>query len=348
MRSLPISPLTPTLVSGLITTVLCLSACSAPAPTQDQAGTTDAKSEAAAPAKADAATPPPAPAKAPSCVRYCFDKTPCGDACIDEGATCDMPPGTACTADKRPPPKFRKGDPARNGLVAVDIPAYNKAQGDPVDGLFSLQQAFEGAPDLADTSKGALRATIKTTMGDLDCELFEKQAPYTVANFVGLARGTRPSRDRKTNEWKNIPFYDGVVFHRVIEKFMLQTGDRDGTGRGSPGFFVPDEFDKALRHNRPGILSMANRNRVDPRTQKLRTDPRTGLALGNTGSSQFFVTVAPTAYLDDRHTIFGRCDDTKVATKISKVETQTNRALGMDHRPKKDVKIKTITFERGK
>jgi peptidyl-prolyl cis-trans isomerase A (cyclophilin A) len=92
---------------------------------------------------------------------------------------------------------------------------------------------------------------------------------------------------------------------------------------------------------------MANRNRVDPRTQKLRTDPRTGLALGNTGSSQFFVTVAPTAYLDDRHTIFGRCD-TKVATKISKVETQTNRALGMDHRPKKDVKIKTITFQRGK
>ena len=73
-----------------------------------------------------AATPPPAPAKAPSCVRYCFNKTPCGDACIDEGANCDMPPGTACTADKRPPPKFRKGDPARNGLVAVDIPAYNK------------------------------------------------------------------------------------------------------------------------------------------------------------------------------------------------------------------------------
>ncbi|MGB1701280.1 MAG: peptidylprolyl isomerase, partial [Nannocystaceae bacterium] len=301
------------------------------------------------PAKAVEDTKPTAavPAPPPACVRYCVESVPCGDTCVGADDSCASPPGTACAADKRPQPKFRQGDPARNGLVSVDVAAYNKAQGDPIDGLFDLAQAFAGDAALADAANGTLHATIKTTMGNLECELFEKQAPYTVANFVGLARGTRPSRDRKTNEWKNIPFYDGVIFHRVIENFMLQTGDRDGTGRGNPGYFVPDEFDKTLRHNRPGILSMANRNRVDPRTQKLRTDPKTGLPLGNTGSSQFFVTVAPTAYLDDRHSIFGRCD-TKVATKISKVQTQTNRALGMDHRPKKDVKIKSISFERRK
>ncbi len=348
MRSLPQHPVTPALTSGLFTTLLCLAACNPPAPGQGEAETTAAAApEVAPPTKQDAPKTPPVAAKAPACARYCFDAVACGDTCVDKGAACDKPQGSACAADKRPEPKFRKGDPARNGLVAVDIPAYNKAQGDPIEGLFGLERAFEGDATLADPSNGTLRATIKTTMGALECELFEKQAPYTVANFVGLARGTRPTRDRKTNEWKKIPFYDGVVFHRVIENFMLQTGDRDGTGRGSPGYFVPDEFDKTLRHNRPGILSMANRNRVDPRTQKLRTDPKTGLPLGNTGSSQFFVTVAPTAYLDDRHTIFGRCDN-KIAKKISTVETQTNRALGMDHRPKKDVKIKTIKIERRK
>lgn len=346
MRSLSRHTLTPTLASGLLTTLLCLTACNPPAPSQENEGTTDGATQAA-PAPEKQAKPAPTVVPPPTCKRYCFEGVACGDTCIDQGASCDEPQGSACSADKRPAPKFRKGDPARKGLVAVDIPAYNKAQGDPIDGLFGLEQAFDGAPNLADMSKGTLHATIKTTMGELKCELFEKQAPYTVANFVGLARGTRPTRDSKTDEWKKIPFYDGVVFHRVIENFMLQTGDRDGTGRGSPGYFVPDEFDKALRHNRPGILSMANRNRVDPRTQTLKTDPKTGLPLGNTGSSQFFITVAPTAYLDDRHTIFGRCDS-KITSKISKVETQTNRALGMDHRPKKDVKIKTITIERGK
>ena len=233
------------------------------------------------------------------------------------------------------------------GIVAADVSAYNKAQGDPVEGIFDLAMAFEGDAALADAANGTLRATIETSMGNIDCELFEKEAPYTVANFVGLARGVRPIRDPKTGSWEKIPFYDGVIFHRVIERFMLQTGDRTGTGRGGPGYFIPDEFDKSLRHNRPGILSMANRNRVDPRTQKLRVDPATGQTLGNTGSSQFFLTVAPTAYLDDRHSIFGRCE-TKVATKISQVETQTNRALGMDHKPKQDVTIKTIKIERRK
>ncbi|NVB40203.1 peptidylprolyl isomerase [Pseudenhygromyxa sp. WMMC2535] len=207
--------------------------------------------------------------------------------------------------------------------------------------------AFEGAPELADDSQGTLTAVFHTSMGDFECELYEEQAPLTVANFVGLVRGTRPHldpRQRKSEEWVEGRYYDGTIFHRVIEGFMIQGGDPSATGRGTPGYFIPDEFDPKLRHSGAGILSMANRNPFDRATQKPIYDKQTGLTVGNTGSAQFFVTVNPAAPLNDRHTIFGRCD-TKVPIEISKVRTQSRP---IPDKPFDDVTISTIDIVRKK
>lgn len=215
-------------------------------------------------------------------------------------------------------PKFKKGQIVRPGLSPEDLLEYNKAQGDPM-GSIDLKTALAGDPVLEDQSKGKLFATFDTTMGKFRCELYEDKSPGTVANFVGLARGVRPFFDKKTDAWKTAPFFDGILFHRVIPGFMIQTGDPLGSGTGGPGYLIADEFDKSLRHVGAGILSMANRG-------------------VNTGSSQFFVTVAPTPHLDDKHAIFGKCDP-KVAIKISQVKTRADRPLD-------DVKINTITFTR--
>lgn len=306
---------------------------------QDKAGGKARKT-----AKTELAEPP----AADGCSRYCLGGTPCGDECIEAGKTCDKPAGTACEASKRPAASFKKGQMIRS-LIAADLLAYNAAQGDPIalaGGDFTLDMAFEGAPELADKSKGKLKAVFDTSMGAIECELFEDKAPLTVANFVGLARGIRPfldPKDKNASEWKKAPYYDGTIFHRVIEGFMIQGGDPTGTGTGTPGYFIPDEFHPSLRHTGPGILSMANRNQVDPMTDKLRVDKRTGQTIGNTGSAQFFITVAPTAALDDRHTVFGKCD-AAVATEVSKVRVQTRP--GVDHRPFDDVTIKKIDFVR--
>jgi cyclophilin family peptidyl-prolyl cis-trans isomerase len=114
-------------------------------------------------------------------------------------------------------------------------------------------------------------AVIETSMGKIAVELFPKEAPDTVANFVKLIEKG---------------YYDGVIFHRVIPKFMVQTGDPTGTGRGGPGWTIMDEFHPKLRHNKAGILSMAN-------------------AGPDTGGSQFFITLGATPHLDDRHAVFG-------------------------------------------
>jgi cyclophilin family peptidyl-prolyl cis-trans isomerase len=190
-----------------------------------------------------------------------------------------------------------------------------------MNGQFTLEQALEGDATLADAGKGKLYATIETDMGKLECQLFEQKTPTTIANFVGLARGTRPWLDAKDDTWKKVPLYDGVPFHRVIPKFMVQTGDPAGSGTGGPGYVIKDEFDPALRHTGAGILSMANRGK-------------------NTGSSQFFITVAATPHLDDKHTVFGKCKDAKVAISISEVKRNP-----MD-RPLEPVHIKTIKISR--
>ena len=134
--------------------------------------------------------------------------------------------------------------------------------------------------------KGPLYATLKTSMGDIVIQLFEDKAPKTVANFVGLASGTKEWTDPKTGEKVKRPLYNGTIFHRVIPGFMIQGGDPLGNGTGGPGYKFEDEFSPELRHNKPGIISMAN-------------------AGPNTNGSQFFITHKETPFLDGKHSVFG-------------------------------------------
>ena len=331
-----------------LTAIVVLASCtSQPAPAASQ----DAKPTPEAPAAAEKDAPivpekiaTPAPAK--ECCFYCFEGTPCGESCVTDGSECKTETTCACPASQRRTPAFKKGERALAGIIRTDVAAYNKAQGDPIDGDFTLTMAFEGDPALADKEAGKLWATIETDLGNLECEMYEDRAPLTVANFVGLARGTRPWYDTKTKAWKTDPYYSNILIHRVIANFMIQMGDHTGSGSGGPGFFVPDEFHPELKHTGAGILSMANRNKVDPRTQKLKVDPKTGQHIGNTGASQFFVTVRKTPHLDGRHTVFGKCND-KVALEIAKVPTRKGPPPRGD-RPIEPVRMKRVTFSRKK
>jgi peptidyl-prolyl cis-trans isomerase A (cyclophilin A) len=130
----------------------------------------------------------------------------------------------------------------------------------------------------------------ETSLGRLTCKLFSAEAPKTVANFIGLATGAKPWTDPITQQKvTGKPFFDGTTFHRVIPNFMIQGGDRMGTGMGDPGFYFEDEFSPALRFDVPGRLAMAN------------SGP-------NTNGSQFFITEVPVPELNNKHTIFGQCD----------------------------------------
>ena len=155
-------------------------------------------------------------------------------------------------------------------------------------GLFKRDKA-SAAPDLPDSLKGGgnLYATFHTSMGDVVIELYDKQAPMTVSNFVGLATGTKEWTDPRTGQKSTAPLHNGTVFHRVIPQFMIQGGDPLGQGFGGPGYNFADEFHPSLRHDQPGTLSMAN------------SGP-------NTNGSQFFITEVPTPHLDNRHSVFGR------------------------------------------
>jgi peptidyl-prolyl cis-trans isomerase A (cyclophilin A) len=132
-------------------------------------------------------------------------------------------------------------------------------------------------------------------MGRLTCKLYDKQAPITVANFIDLAEGTKEWTDDKTmQKVHNHPYYDGTTFHRVIPNFMIQGGDRTGTGMGDPGYFFQDEIDPSLTFDQPGRLAMAN------------SGP--GPTRGGTNGSQFFITEVAVPELNGKHTIFGQCD----------------------------------------
>jgi peptidyl-prolyl cis-trans isomerase A (cyclophilin A) len=171
--------------------------------------------------------------------------------------------------------------------------------------------------------EGALLATFETTMGDVTVKLYEDIAPATVANFVGLATGQQAWTDPNTGKPGEGALYDGVIFHRVIDGFMIQGGDPTGTGRGGPGYRFQDECDARAKHTKAGMLSMAN-------------------AGPGTNGSQFFLTLGPTPHLDGRHTVFGEVvEGIDVVKQIGKVRT------GPGDRPVTDVAIKTIRVARG-
>jgi peptidyl-prolyl cis-trans isomerase A (cyclophilin A) len=167
-----------------------------------------------------------------------------------------------------------------------------------------------------------LRATIKTNLGDIRCELWPDVAPDTVLNFVGLAEGTKPWIDPSSNAQVKKPLYNGTIFHRVIKGFMIQGGDPLGNGTGGPGFKFGDEVWPDVRFDKPGLLAMANAGPA-------------------TNGSQFFITVGTPAHLNMKHTIFGQCDMDTVQ-KIAQVEVGGPQ----NSKPTTDVKIENVTFSR--
>jgi peptidyl-prolyl cis-trans isomerase A (cyclophilin A) len=188
-------------------------------------------------------------------------------------------------------------------LLLLALPSAALAQG-----KFS-KMAASGKP---------LWVTMKTSLGDITIELYSKDAPKTVTNFVGLATGEKEWTDPRTGEKSKKPLYDGVIFHRVIPGFMIQGGDPTGTGRGDPGYRFEDEFQSGRKFDRTGLLAMAN------------SGP-------NTNGCQFFITTSTPAHLNNRHTIFGEViAGYDVVEKISQVPR--NRA----DKPDLDVVIKSM------
>jgi len=189
--------------------------------------------------------------------------SPVGDNRTEAGKGANRRIEVAIESEVRPP-------------VAADLPGYVKN--------------LKGA--------GKLVATLATTKGTLHCELFEQQAPMTVANFVGLATGQKSWLDPRTKKvMRGKPFYDGLVFHRVIPQFMIQGGDPLGVGSGGPGYQFSDETSPALTHQ-PGTLSMAN-------------------AGPGTNGSQFFINEVATPWLNGKHTVFGHCKELDLVIAIA-------------------------------
>ncbi len=172
-------------------------------------------------------------------------------------------------------------------------------------------------------SENMSTATLNTSMGDIVIELFSNQAPKTVANFVELATGAKEWLDPNIGEKVKANLYDGTIFHRVIPGFMIQGGDPLGSGMGGPGYNFADEFHGELNFDKPYLLAMAN-------------------AGPNTNGSRFFITVAATAWLNRKHSIFGEVKDAasqKVVDAIAAVKT------GANDKPVQAVKINSISFK---
>jgi peptidyl-prolyl cis-trans isomerase A (cyclophilin A) len=165
-------------------------------------------------------------------------------------------------------------------------------------------------------------ATLHTNHGDIIVELFPNHAPKTVANFVELASGKREWVDPRTGEKSSANLYDGTVFHRVISGFMIQGGDPLGTGTGGPGYRFADEFHPELNFDRPYLLAMAN------------SGP-------GTNGSQFFITVAPTTWLNRKHSIFGEVIDAASQAVVDKIATTKT---GSGDRPVQAVVIESVTI----
>lgn len=174
-----------------------------------------------------------------------------------------------------------------------------------------MSQLFD-PPSIDIAGEGDLFVQIETRLGTIKGRLFENEAPKTVANFVGLATGTI----------KGSPFYDGIIFHRVIPDFMVQAGCPEGRGIGGPGYSIADEFGPGLSHDRPGLFSMANRG-------------------PNTGGSQFFITEKETTWLDGRHAIFG-----EVVEGMEIISAITSEPRDRGDRPNEDIVMTQVTVYR--
>jgi len=224
--------------------------------------------------------------------------------------------------------KGANGDPARASKVARmsppptftdekvdvgDLEPTGTTGPDPMNGSFTMAQATAGLG-----GSGPVVATIKTSKGDLRCKLYEEKAPLASANFVGLARGTRPWK--KGTTWISKPAYDGTTFHRIIKGFMIQGGDPQGTGRGEPGYVFKDELWPGARHDRAGLLCMANRG-------------------PDTNGMQFFITDAGAAHLDKSYTIFGDCSPVSTVHAIANVPV-------FNEKPEQPVVIEKVEITR--
>jgi len=191
---------------------------------------------------------------------------------------------------------------------------------DPLAGKFALRDATKGLP-----AKGALRATIETGYGKIECKLFDDKAPNTVANFVGLARGLRPFWDEKTAAWVKRPLYDGTSFHRAVADFMIQGGDQLGDGSGGVGYEIADELVPGWSHDRAGLLCMANRG-------------------PNTNGGQFFITDGAAPHLTQMKTftIFGECAPLDVIQRIARAPRSNPHA----EEPSPSIPIKHVEITR--
>ena len=178
-------------------------------------------------------------------------------------------------------------------------------------------------PGAAPALKAGTYAKFETSVGNFTAELYPQQAPVTVANFIGLVRGTKEWKDPKSGAtMKNKPFYNGLTFHRIISDFMIQGGDPLGTGTGNPGYKIQDEFSKVLKHDRPGRIAMAHSS------------------LPNSAGSQFYITVKPYPSLDGQYAIFGQVvEGMDVVMAISKVKTSPG------DKPVTPVIMKKVTIE---
>jgi peptidyl-prolyl cis-trans isomerase A (cyclophilin A) len=207
---------------------------------------------------------------------------------------------------------------------AAPAPAAPKTRKLPSEGLVAGAPGAPGSgiPVSEPPRSGDLVATIDTSLGSFQIRLFADKAPRTVENFVGLAEGSKAWKDPRTGQFVKRPFFEGLTFHKVIPEFAVQTGDPSGDGSGDPGYLFEDEFHPSLQHDRPGIVTMANRGR-------------------NTNGSQFLITLRPLPILDGRHSIFGEViSGMEVVEAIAKVPTDAKS------RPLNAIIIRRVNIKR--